>query len=198
MQPTTVPEPVFINLEYIFFLIYRVAVKVGTYIFSADFLQLINIIFTILVIVLIAGVLFCIVRLYEIKQEDELAKKQAKVVSSVETEMMTPLSAQQLTWNHIRDRLLSDNQSDWRLAIIEADIMLDRLLDNRGYRGETISDKLKQIRVEDMPEVQMMWEAHKVRNRIAHEGSAFMLTQPEARKVLSYYEISFRSFGVIE
>ncbi len=101
------------------------------------------------------------------------------------------------TWEMIRAKLLSENQSDWRLAIIEADIYMDRLLDDKGYHGDTTSDKLKQVLSGDLASIQIAWEAHKVRNRIAHDGSAFSLTQPEARRVLSYFEIVFRDLGAI-
>ena len=93
---------------------------------------------------------------------------------------------------------LSDSPSDWRLAIIEADIYLDRLLDAKGYGGDTIGDKLKNQTPDRLGSVQIAWEAHKVRNRIAHEGAAFALTMPEARRVLSYFEIVFRDLGAIE
>jgi hypothetical protein len=101
------------------------------------------------------------------------------------------------TWENIRSKLLSDSPSDWRLAIIEADIYLDRLLDTKGYVGDTIGDKLKNLTNSQLPSLSVAWEAHKVRNRIAHDGAEFVLTMPEARRVLSDYEIVFRDLGAI-
>lgn len=210
MQPTTVSEPVFLNLEYLFFLIYRVVARIGAFIFSINFLILLKIIATIVVILLIVAVIFLLVRLYELKKEDEEKERilNANKVStyasltpssttSVDT-VSSPSPKQNETWRHVRELLLSDNQSEWRLAIIEADIYMDRTLDSKGFHGETVGDKLKAISPAQLASVQIAWEAHKVRNRIAHDGSAFTLTMPEARRVLSYYEIVFRDLGVID
>jgi len=102
------------------------------------------------------------------------------------------------TWENIRSKLLSDSPSDWRLAIIEADIYMDRQFDAKGFYGDTVGDKLKNLTPDKFPSVQIAWEAHKVRNRIAHDGADFTLTMPEARRILSYFEIVFRDLGVIE
>jgi hypothetical protein len=92
---------------------------------------------------------------------------------------------------------LSETESDWRIGIIEADIYLDRVLDIKGVPGDTLGDKLKNVSPSILPSVQVAWEAHKVRNRIAHDGADFSLTMPEVRRVYSYFEIVFRDLGVI-
>lgn len=109
----------------------------------------------------------------------------------------TASAVQNYTWQGIRERLLSGSESDWKLAVIEADIYLDRVLDDKGFHGDTTSDKLKQVTPDKLPSIQIAWEAHKIRNRIAHDGAAFVLTMPEARRLLSYYEIVFTDLGVI-
>ena len=40
-------------------------------------------------------------------------------------------------WSRIRKRAESGAESDYKLAIIDADDFLTELLDNRGYEGET-------------------------------------------------------------
>ena len=199
MQPT-VPEPVFLNLEYLFFLVFKAVGGFLGYVFSIEFLQDVKLFLTVLIILFIALVLFYLVRLFELQQEGK--KKPVSQSHSVKTpsagSSSAPSSSRNETWEGIRSKLLSDNQSDWRLAIIEADIYMDKLLDDKGYHGDTTSDKLKQIATGDLGSLQVAWEAHKVRNRIAHDGAAFTLTQPEARRVLSYFEIVFRDLGAIE
>lgn len=202
MQPS-IPEPVFLNLDYIFYLVYRFFEKL----FSVNWLGVIYVLVVLIAISLITVILYSLVRLYEIKQESDKKNKPARTPSLFSPSMGEPSATDVLpvttgkyneTWNHIRERLLSDSPSDWRLAIIEADIYMDRLLDQRGFHGDTIGDKLKQITPDRLASTQIAWEAHKVRNRIAHEGSAFALTMPEARRVLSYYEIVFRDLEAID
>jgi hypothetical protein len=206
VQPTG-PQPIFLNIEYFFLLITRFFGNI----FSIEFLERLRVIATVLVILLIAGILYLLVRLHELKAEANRKKQLLAPVAPMTPAMAVageakdgsaiPAPAKAVrneTWEAIRAKLLSENQSDWRLAIIEADIYMDRLLDDRGFHGDTTSDKLKQIGPGQLASVQIAWEAHKVRNRIAHDGAAFMLTQPEARRVLSYFEIVFRDLEAIQ
>jgi hypothetical protein len=87
--------------------------------------------------------------------------------------------------------------SDWKFAIIEADIMLDEMLTTMGYKGDTVGEKLKQVERSDFSTVEKAWEAHKVRNQIAHEGSAFSITKPEAVRVIELYKDVFEEFFII-
>ncbi len=206
MQPSNIPEPVFLNVEFIF------SWLTGTFgnIFSLQFLSLLQFIAGLLIVAMITLILYCLVRIHEMKQEDKKAAAKARVVeqsspdahvggSILDNLPGTQPKPKNETWEHIRSKLLSDSPSDWRLAIIEADIYMDRLLDTKGYRGDTIGDKLKNLEgSNNLPSLQIAWEAHKVRNRIAHDGAAFVLTMPEARRVLSYYEIVFRDLDAIE
>ncbi len=213
---TSVPNPVFLNLEYIFFLIYRAINKFFSFLFGSNitdpnagsnFFYGLKTFATILVIILITIILYCLVRIYELKQEDKPKKTKAisteKVgvdTQSTQGDRFVDSTSQRVneTWNSIRAKLLSDSPSDWRLAIIEADIYLDKVLDQKGFYGDTLGDKLKQITPEKLPSIQLAWEAHKVRNRIAHDGVDYILTQPEARRTLSYFEITFRDLEVID
>ena len=45
--------------------------------------------------------------------------------------------------------------------------------------------------------IELAWDAHKMRNRIAHEGSDFVLTEREAKRVFVLYESVFRELKAI-
>lgn len=155
---------------------------------------------TVLIIAVITLILFLLVRMYELRQE---AKKKGSTVAPAAMSSSAAVASdatggkENATWHGIRERLLSSNDSDWKLAIIEADIYLDRLLDDKGFHGDTTSDKLKQVTPDKLPSIQIAWEAHKIRNRIAHDGASFILTMPESRRLLSYFEIVFTDLGAI-
>jgi len=97
-------------------------------------------------------------------------------------------------WQRIVLHLDSENPADWRLAILEADIVLGDMLDKMGYMGATIGEKLKTVEESDFGTINQAWEAHKVRNQIAHEGSDFLITQREARRIISLYRQVFEEF----
>lgn len=100
-------------------------------------------------------------------------------------------------WEKVLEHLNSPNASDWRLAILEADIMLAEILDKMGYHGTTIGDKLKSIEPSDFDTLDEAWEAHKIRNAIAHEGSDFTLNKPEAERVIRLFKKVFEEFKFI-
>lgn len=100
-------------------------------------------------------------------------------------------------WENIIEHINSPNANDWRLAIIEADVMLDELLRKQGYHGESIGEMLKAVEKSDMLTLDLAWDAHKVRNQIAHGGTTFDLTEREAKRVIALYEQVFREFKII-
>ncbi len=75
--------------------------------------------------------------------------------------------------------------------------MLGEGLKERGYAGISIGDQLKGLSPSQFASLQDAWDAHRVRNRIAHEGSDFVLTQNAAREAIVKYERSLRELGVI-
>lgn len=100
-------------------------------------------------------------------------------------------------WTEVLQHVASDRPNDWKLAIIEADIMLGEGLKERGYAGMSIGEQLRSISPAQMPSLQDAWDAHRIRNRIAHEGSDFILTQSLAREAIVKYERALRELGVV-
>jgi hypothetical protein len=90
----------------------------------------------------------------------------------------------------------SSNPNDWKLAIIEADIILDDILKKQGYAGNSLGERLKSIAPSQLESLQDAWEAHKVRNNIAHQGADFILTQRLAQETITKYQRVFTEFGV--
>ncbi len=100
-------------------------------------------------------------------------------------------------WERVLKHIQTDNPNDWRTAILEADIILDDMMDAVGYSGATLSDKLKAVEKSDFTTIDLAWEAHKVRNQIAHEGSDFLITYREAKRVVGLYRKVFEEFRFI-
>jgi len=135
-------------------------------------------------------VVYVIVRLFELRA------REAKLYSSV---LLTPEAAGGVNprWRHIESLIGGASPSEWREAIVEADIMLDDLLSQKGYVGEGVGEKLKSITSADLGTLNDAWEAHKVRNQIAHEGSAFKLSETLAHRTVARYAAVFREFRAI-
>ena len=100
-------------------------------------------------------------------------------------------------WHYILTLIESPNESDWRVAIIEADTMLEEALKEKGLAGETVSELLEGARSSGYSSIQNAWDAHLVRNQIAHVGSEFPLSQVEGRRVIKMYQNFFEELGVV-
>ena len=100
-------------------------------------------------------------------------------------------------WSKTLNYLFSQHSSDWKLAIIEADSMLEDLMAQMGFIGENLGDRLKSANQDNFPQLTVAWEVHTIRNRIAHEGLAFELSQHEAKRVIALYEQIFHGYGYI-
>ena len=70
------------------------------------------------------------------------------------------------------------------------------MVEKMGYPGANLGERLRVIELSDFLTLQEAWEAHKIRNRIAHEAQ-YQLTEREARKAIGLYEKVFREFHYI-
>lgn len=100
-------------------------------------------------------------------------------------------------WQQILSYAASDDEELWRLAIIEADVMLDEMLEAAGYQQDSLGDKLRSVEKSDFRTIEQAWEAHKLRNAIAHEGSAYDLNRRELQRAINQYRQVFNEFGFI-
>ncbi len=112
-------------------------------------------------------------------------------------EEQTPTGPKNERWIRVQSLISSTSSSDWRQAIIEADIILEEMLNRMGYEGDSIGDKLKQIEESDFITLNKAWEAHKIRNHIAHRGGDFLFSKQEAERVVELYRQVFEEFYFI-
>lgn len=97
-------------------------------------------------------------------------------------------------WAIVEDYLSTDKEELWRIGIIEADNMLNDVLRSRGYPGQDLGEMLMNA---DFASLQDAWEAHKIRNKIAHEGVAYHLSAHTAAKAFNLYKNVFIDLKVI-
>ena len=95
----------------------------------------------------------------------------------------------------INKKIISSSSSDWKIAIVEGDKILDKTLEFKGFQGASLGEKLKQMVPAELPDLyEEVWEAHKIRNRIVHEPD-FEISQNEARKVVGIYERALKKLA---
>lgn len=73
------------------------------------------------------------------------------------------------------------------LAVIEADRLVDLVLQRMGLGGEHTADRLSHLDSDDVQSLDNLWRAHHARNEIVHNPE-FDLDPRDARRYLGYFE----------
>ncbi|MFA5962314.1 MAG: hypothetical protein WC848_06545 [Parcubacteria group bacterium] len=100
-------------------------------------------------------------------------------------------------WAKVRVRLESKNESEYKVAIIEADNIIDNLVARMNYKGTNLTERLDSITPGQIENIEDLRKAHEIRNRIIHDET-FVLTKAEAEKIFGYYEDFLRFFMVLD
>lgn len=95
-------------------------------------------------------------------------------------------------WAKVLKRLETGKEADYKLAVIEADGLLNDILKKMGYKGETMAKILEQLDATILSNIEQIWEVHKIRNKIVHDPD-YGLSLEQARKILGIYEKTFRT-----
>ncbi|PIP24399.1 MAG: hypothetical protein COS25_02855 [Candidatus Nealsonbacteria bacterium CG02_land_8_20_14_3_00_37_10] len=94
-------------------------------------------------------------------------------------------------WRKITARLDTGLESEYKLAVIEADNMVNETLKRMGYGGESLGERLEKLTAATLSNIEEIKEAHQVRNNIIHDPN-YRLSLDDARKVLSIFEKAFK------
>jgi len=147
-------------------------------------------------IFLIVGIFFfgfCIFALFNTKWLRALF-----VESVVEFFTFKPYGLRRMTntWNRTVKRLEKPSEAEYKLAVIEADSLLNDLLKSMGYAGKTLEDRLKGLTEASLPSINRILEAHQVRNNIVHDPD-YKLTLDRTKEVMQIYEQSLKELEAI-
>jgi hypothetical protein len=122
--------------------------------------------------------------------------RQMRYGVDIPSEFVTKKGKMQASWDKIKKRLESDNESEYKVAIIEADNVIDDLIKRMGYKGADMGERLAGIPEGQIVELAEIKEAHAIRNRIIHEED-FQVNKELAKEVLKKYEHLLHHFEVL-
>lgn len=98
-------------------------------------------------------------------------------------------------WLSIEQSLVRDNEASLHMAIINADKLVDQALKEKGYAGQTMGDRLKSAK-SAFSQLNALWTAHKLRNKIAHESDT-KVSYDQARRALATFKRALKDLGAI-
>ena len=147
--------------------------------------------------VLFSFVMFFVVWVYASKYMKMREEMLAKVTPIKDEVSLSQEAVENKKWILVEEHINSDDPNKWKLAILEADIILSELLDTLNLPGTSIGEKLRAIEASDFTNIENAWEGHKIRNEIAHQGSDFLINQREAKRIIGLYQTVFEEFKII-
>ncbi len=95
----------------------------------------------------------------------------------------------------IENSLKRDVVSSYHLAVLNADKLVDQALKERGIRGETMGERMKNS-ASLFSDRNGIWMAHKLRNQIAHETDV-KISYNDARYALVGFKKALKDLGAI-
>lgn len=122
--------------------------------------------------------------------------REALIGMNVPTEITLKKKKTRERWSNIRSRLRSDNESEYKVAIIEADNIIDDLIGRMTYPGANMGERLSNVPPGQIESLEELKKAHDVRNRIIHEKD-FRVSQEYAEEILGKYEAFLDEFEVL-
>jgi len=189
-----------VDFNSIFTNIYNFAHSGQSVSFQGIYLQLLSIADIIAIIGLtIAFVMLVMIVYISIRLEtlEHAGFHHREMADHITHEVHAEPEAKNPRWEGISILASSTNESDWRRAILDADIMLAEMLKERGYPGDTLGDQLKMANPLQFTTINSAWEAHRMRNALAHLGEAFPLSERDTRATIDQYRRVFEEFDYI-
>jgi len=99
-------------------------------------------------------------------------------------------------WQQIEGYLESESKSKHKLAIMEAENLLDKSLKKMEFEGDNVEERLQSVpqgKIENLEEVKL---AHELRNDVAYDPD-YQLQKEEAVKALEIYKKALEDLEVI-
>ncbi|MFA5853899.1 MAG: hypothetical protein WC866_02315 [Patescibacteria group bacterium] len=95
--------------------------------------------------------------------------------------------AVQARWNEIERMVQTGGEMHLKIAVMEADKLLDHALKAMAMPGQTLGERLKYAAYK-YPKIKNVWNAHRLRNSLAHEASFYLDPQMARRAVKDFKE----------
>ncbi|MDO8601508.1 MAG: hypothetical protein Q7R62_00035 [bacterium] len=99
-------------------------------------------------------------------------------------------------WGAILNRVKSGTQDAMKYSILDADTLVDHFLKSVGFSGEHMADRLTQIIPDNIPSLERVWKAHRLRNELAHTPGA-TVTVNETKEALTAYRDFLIELGAL-
>ena len=98
-------------------------------------------------------------------------------------------------WQKIEELFSYGKEMNYKLAVIEADKLLDEALKVSSFPGNTMAERIK-VATYKHPKLKEVWWAHKVRNHVVHDVR-YILKHGESKMVLRLFKKALKELSAL-
>ncbi len=113
----------------------------------------------------------------------------ANIKESIKGAQMPLVSAGKMRkqWMKIENRISDIDLIQNKLAILEADTLVDRVLQEIGYSGKNMTERLEKANEAQIEQIDDLREAHHIRNNIIQDKN-IVINSDKVKEVLQKYK----------
>lgn len=141
--------------------------------------------------ILTVGIVFIALSLRSIRKENLLLDEKFLLTEDLASEISSR------AWQKIEKKLMTNDEAQLKLALIEADDILDETLKISGHKGQTVAERLGQVIPGEISNLEDLLRAHRLRNQIVHEPD-LKIAPEDIKRALSAYKKFLIERGLIE
>ena len=154
--------------------------------------EYINPIFVILDVVLFGVLIFAAIKAWPTRPQLSILYKYEKVKKTKKPTYGKIVAM----WQRVAEKMKTGTPEAVRLAVIEADAVVDEFLKQVGYEGDHLADRLSQIVPGELDSMEGVWRAHRLRNNLVH-APQIRVTRREADEALKQFENFLKELGAL-
>jgi len=98
-------------------------------------------------------------------------------------------------WKKIQSKADTGSESEYKLALIEADDFLSETLEERGFTGKTFEELVNNAGKIVLPNLEEILSIHETRNSIVYNPD-YKIDLDQVKKILAIYEAAIKNIGV--
>lgn len=141
------------------------------------------------IILLLLFIYFCVQARELVPDHVPIRKKPKNIITLRKAEVME-------SWAKIMDSFTTGSAQGRKLAVIDADKMIDNILKVAGLPGESMMERLEAAKPEGLVSLGRVIRAHRLRNHIVHSQD-FEPSVEEAEEAVSAYESFLKELQVL-
>ncbi|MFH0852043.1 MAG: hypothetical protein V1845_00330 [bacterium] len=99
-------------------------------------------------------------------------------------------------WQRIKDRMEKEDEANLKLAVIEADNLLEDVLKRMGIEGRDLGERLEKLTTQQLHALDDVQDAHRLRDLIVHQSNAIVIKY-QVESAVRAYEAALKELEMI-